>query len=532
MEQKNAFVQLEVESGNVYLNYYPPAEGGEMCDIKEVESYLTNQGFTSFSVQKLDQLLRKMEEDRMELGKSRFEFYSGSMVTYVSENEIECYSRVYPPSVNGSNLTKDDIVASLNSDMVKSGIREDAIEEFLEHPVFFQNVVFAEGERPVDGTDGSIIFHFNTDPTLEPKRNEDGSVDFHSLNVINTVEKDDLLCELTKEVPGTPGTSLYGKNIEPKKAKPAPYEFGKNTYLSEDGLKVYAAATGHVQLSSGRVIVSDVYTVTGDVDNNTGDIDYTGNVTIGGSVRTGFSVKAGGDIIVEGVVEDANLEALGQIIVKHGINSQGKGIIRAGSNVIAKFIENGHIICGGYVEAGVVLASHVEAEGDVIVQGKKGFIAGSEVISGGSVRADTIGSDMGAKTVIEIGSKPQTKDFLKKIEKSNNKLEEEITRFSNIIANYTRSIKKGLKPDKKTSEYLIKVTNALKEAQGYLDSNNKIKEALEKQLEANANCRIVANRDVYPGTTLYLYGHKKNIESQLSSCQFRYVDGDITRTVI
>ncbi len=139
---------------------------------------------------------------------------------------------------------------------------------------------------------------------------------------------------------------------------------------------------------------------------------------------------------------------------------------------------------------------------------------------------------MGAKTVIEIGSKPQTKDFLKKIEKSNNKLEEEITRFSNIIANYTRSIKKGLKPDKKTSEYLIKVTNALKEAQGYLDSNNKIKEALEKQLEANANCRIVANRDVYPGTTLYLYGHKKNIESQLSSCQFRYVDGDITRTVI
>jgi hypothetical protein len=75
MEQKNAFVQLEVESGNVYLKYYPPAEGGEVCDIKEVESYLTNQCFTSFSVQKLDQLLRKEEQDRMELGKSRFEFY-------------------------------------------------------------------------------------------------------------------------------------------------------------------------------------------------------------------------------------------------------------------------------------------------------------------------------------------------------------------------------------------------------------------------------------------------------------------------
>jgi len=532
MIQKNAYVQLEVEAGIVYLKFYPPLEGGERCDIKEVESYLTNQGFTSFSVQKLDQLLRKDEEGRMELGKSRFDFYSASMVTYVSENEMECYSRVYPPSLNGTALSKQDIIASLNSDKIKSGIIESAIDEFVDNPVYFQDVIFAEGQKPVDGTDGSIVFHFNTDPTLEPKRNEDGSVDFHSLNVVNTVEKGDLLCELTKEIPGTPGTNLFGNNVEPKKAKAAPYEFGKNTRLSEDGLKVYSEVTGHVQLSSGRVIVSDVYSVTGDVDNNTGDIDYTGSVSIGGSVRTGFSVKAGGDIIVEGVVEDANLEALGQIIVKHGINSQGKGTIRAGSNVIAKFIENGNIICGGYVEAGVLLASHVEAEGDVIVQGKKGFIAGSEVISGGSVRADTIGSDMGAKTVIEIGSKPQTKDLLKKIEKSNNKLEEEIKRFSDIVGNYTRSIKKGLKPDKKTSEYLIKVTNALKEAQGYLDSNNAIKDKLEKELEANANCRIVANRDVYPGTTLYLYGHKKNIESQLSSCQFRYVDGDITRTVI
>ncbi|MCR4781968.1 MAG: FapA family protein [Lachnospiraceae bacterium] len=532
MEQKNAYVQLEVKSGNVYLIYHPPIDGGDKCEIKEVESYLTQQGFTSFSVQKLDQLLRKEEESEMPLGKSRFDFFAGTMVTYIEADELHCKSRVYPPSLGGNDLTKDDIIASLSSDMVKYGIKEDVIDEFVKSPVYFQDVVFAEGKAPIEGKDGSAKFYFNTDPTLEPKRNEDGSVDFHSLNVINICNEGDLLLEIVKEVRGENGTNLYGKNVEPKKVKPAQVEIGKNAKVSEDGTKVYSLVTGHVALVTGRLVVSDVYTVTGDVDTKTGDINYSGNVTIQGNVRTGFNVKAGGDVIVEGVVEDANIEALGQVIVKRGINSQGKGLIRAGSNVIAKFIENGHIICGGYVESGVLLASEVSAEGDVIVQGKKGFIAGCKVVSGGSVRADTIGSDMGALTTIEIGAKPQAKDLLKRIEKSNNKLEEEINRFSNIIANYTRSIKKGLKPDKKTSEYLIRITNALKEAQGYLDSNNKIKESVENKLAADANCRIVANRDVYPGTTLILYGHKKNIESQLSSCQFRCIDGEISRSVI
>lgn len=80
------------------------------------------------------------------------------------------------------------------------------------------------------------------------------------------------------------------------------------------------------------------------MDNSTGNIDYPGNVTVRGNVKGGFSIIAKGDIVVEGVVEDALIQAGGQIIVKRGIHGMTKGILRAQGNVICKFIENATII--------------------------------------------------------------------------------------------------------------------------------------------------------------------------------------------
>lgn len=82
--------------------------------------------------------------------------------------------------------------------------------------------------------------------------------------------------------------------------------------------------TGHASLVGGKVFVSDVYEVPADVDNSTGNIEYSGSVTVRGNVKGGFRISAKGDIVVEGIVEDAELYAGGQIIVKRGIHGMEK----------------------------------------------------------------------------------------------------------------------------------------------------------------------------------------------------------------
>lgn len=112
---------------------------------------------------------------------------------------------------------------------------------------------------------------------------------------------------------------VFGKALPPRSVKNKVLEYGRNISISEDGLHLFSDVTGHVSLTGGKVFVSDVYEVQADVDTSTGDINYAGSVHIHGSVRGGFVVTSRGDIVVDGSVEDAMLQAGGDIIVQCGI---------------------------------------------------------------------------------------------------------------------------------------------------------------------------------------------------------------------
>ena len=66
-------------------------------------------------------------------------------------------------------------------------------------------------------------------------------------------------------------------------------------------------------------------------------------------------------------------------------------MLKAKSNIICRFIENATVVSGGYVDAEAILHSKVDAYGEVIVKGKKGFITGGVVRAGNLIEAQTIG---------------------------------------------------------------------------------------------------------------------------------------------
>ena len=97
MIQKNGYVQLEIKDKEAYIIYHPPISGGDNCDIKEVESYIIKQGFTSFSVQRINDLIENKEEKSLLLGESKYDFFSGTMDTETDEkwgHLTICYTEV------------------------------------------------------------------------------------------------------------------------------------------------------------------------------------------------------------------------------------------------------------------------------------------------------------------------------------------------------------------------------------------------------------------------------------------------------
>src|SRR2546423_13449308 len=86
--------------------------------------------------------------------------------------------------------------------------------------------------------------------------------------------------------------------------------------------------------------VEEFYQVPGDVDYASGNIAFPKSVQVRGDVKAGFAVEAGGDVEIEGLVEDCSVKAKGKLLVKGGFTGQGKGMVQAGGGISLGYVGN------------------------------------------------------------------------------------------------------------------------------------------------------------------------------------------------
>lgn len=446
MNYKNGFFQLLIKEDGTYVKVYPKLNDGNQLNIEEIMQYLTKKNKSNYDLQSLNKTLMSAQvPTEVKIMSEKIAPEDESVFLSVSNDRMSVMGRFYPPSSNGKLLGIREIESELSKLGVKYGILHDSIEVFLKHRQFCTDVLLAKGKPPIQGKSAEITYHFNTDINNKPKINEDGSVDFHHLEAISGVSKGDVLATLEPASDGEIGVDIFGTEIKPLKVQKRVLKHGRNAHLSDDGTIMYSDVSGHVSLTDDKVFVSDTYEVLADVDSSTGDIDYDGNVTVKGNVITGFSVRAKGDIVINGVVEGAYLEAEGQIILNRGMQGMNRGVLKANGNIVSKFFENATVIAGGNVEADAIMHSKVSAGGDVVVNGKRGLITGGEVKSATMISAKTIGSAMGTTTVIEVGINPAILEEYRELEKEIPKWENEKERFAQAINMYRIKLSRGEK---------------------------------------------------------------------------------------
>ena len=309
-------------------------------------------------------------------------------------------------------------------------------------------------------------------------------------------------------------------------------DIGRNIRLSADQTEAFSEVTGHVTMINNKIFVSAVYEIPGDVGLATGDVSYKGNVHVGGSVRSGFSITCDGDIIVDGEVEDALLDAGGQIIVKHGFHGKGNGILQSKSNVICKFIENGKVFAGGYVESGSVLNSEITAKGDVNICSKKGFSAGSIVRTIGNVSAVTIGSEIGSKTSIEAGVDADARDRLKALLKEAEEAEKRLSELGTSLSSYKNMLASSSKVDAKKILKFKQIAAESIRMQTLLNTHNEEIEHIRASLSEMSTARISVEHDIYPGVNLTIASYQRMLDKKFSHCYFVVAEGEIRMTAM
>lgn len=528
MSQKNGYIQIEILDNDSICHFYPPSEGGEKLSPKEALDYLMDEGFSGFDNEEFIQKLSSGREEHMYLGLGPGADFSEWMSVRVSLDKMKAICRFMPPSLNGAYLETRDIIARLNGMGIIYGIDQDAIMNFLSDRCFATDYIFANGNLPRVGHDAKIEYFFNTNPSLKPKHNEDGSVDYKDLNTICEVKKGDILARLIPEDRGDKGKDIYGKEIPTREVHSKKLSYGKNIDINDEKTEIYSKVDGHVALVDEEVFVSDVLEIPEDVDNSTGNVRYSGNVHINGNVKGGFSVVAEGDVIIEGVVEDAFIRSGGQIVVKCGIHGKHKGLLEAKGNVISQFIENGRVFAGGYVETGSILYSDVNAAGDVTVEERKGFISGGVVRAGGRVTSQTIGSDMGAPTKIEVGIAPKKKERYIFLQREIHQLNDRINNITPIIRTYKEYILKGKQLDSKNQLYLQKLLMEMQQLKGTLLKDRLEYNNLHQDMLRSNRASVDVRRDIFPGVSITVSDLTMTTAEKRSFCRFEKKNGKIT----
>lgn len=505
MSGRNAYFQLQIKEDGTYMRLIESEPGGLSLNYDEISNYLIDKKIYEYDKIALGRGMTSLKQvSEVKLTSAIIPPQNEYVRVLMDEERMNAVCRFYPPSNGGNLLTKDDIIAAMVKAGVKYGVDDMKISQFLKDRKYCSDYILAKATLPIQGHDAIITYHFNTDLTMKPKTNEDGSVDFHKLDIISHINKGDLLATLTPVDFGKPGIDVCGKPIKPNKVINRVLRHGNKITMSEDGLRLYSDVNGHVSLTDGRVFVSDSYEIAADVDSSTGDIDYEGNVVIKGNVITGFSVKAKGDIEVYGVVEGAYLEAGGQIVLRRGMQGMNKGILKAGSNIISKFIENAEVIAGGYINTDSILHSKVSAKGDIIVSGRRGFVTGGVIRSGTLISLKTSGSHMGTNTVLEVGIDPRVLDEFKELEKQIASLKAEREKVAQALALVRKRLQTGTSISYDKLESLKQITQTSIHLNTQLTDATQKYDILKLEVEGNASGMIKVQDTVYPGTKIII----------------------------
>ena len=526
----NGYFQVQVNEKGVSLILSPPVGEGEKIRVTELKEYLDRIG-VPYDTMAINSALYSLGEEEIVLFLTPMKIppVDEKCSIKVSEDKMTATMRMYPPSKDGLRTSKAHIMELLGDAKIRAGIDEEAIKDALENRQYCTDIIIAKGKLPTPGRDASIVYHFDTNNNMRPELKEDGSVDFFKLNMLHHCTQGQLLAEIIPEERGEAGIDVYGTVTPAREVKKATFAHGRNLEISKDGLQLLSMVDGHVSLVDDTVFVSDVYSVE-DVSTATGNIEYHGNVEVKGNVCENFSVKTDGNVFVQGVVEGATIEAGGDIVIARGMHGQNKGRLKAGGNIIAKFISAAEVEAEGFIEAEQILNAKVVAGTEVNAEAGKGLITGGRTIAKSAVNVKNAGSPMGVSTIIEVGTDPEAKKRLAELQKSVGEKSKAIPQMKKVLEGTMVKLKAGAKltPEQLKNAKMLQVTIA--DTQTQIQNELKEIERLDSMLKGGDNAHIDIKGTMYQGVVVSISGASMTVKNEYTFCRLIKKGADIAST--
>lgn len=255
---------------------------------------------------------------------------------------------------------------------------------------------------------------------------------------------------------------------------------------------------------------------------------YEGDVVVKGNVLAGFTVKATGDITVSGIVEGATVIAGGNITFNRGIQGMTRAVVKAGGNIVSKFIESAeNVSAGGSIEADSILHSKVTAKSTIKASGRNGLIIGGDVKAVNMIEAKTIGNAMGTNTSVGVGVDPSMKRRVDELKNSLGKLGDNKIQLNQLLNALRKKQDSEGGLDEAKHELQMKTMRNVIMLEQEINKQKKELEELRCQIGEEKHACIKVSDAAYAGVKLTFGDQCMFLKQKYDYCQFVKEGADI-----
>lgn len=415
----------------------------------------------------------------------------------VSQDEMEV---AFVPKGKPHPISKGIIDDALETYGISLGIDDLAVSHLVNGDWKTKQLVVARGEYPVDGTDGHYEFFFSIEVARTPKKLPDGSVDYHDIEWFEIVRKGEKIAEYHPAVQGKDGYTVFGELIPSKRGVELPVLTGTGFGVDKAGNVYFAEKDGIVSLTEKTIDIKNLL-VLKDVSLATGNIKFDGDVYVKGNVFSGMKIENTGDLVIDGYVEKVNIECAGSVILHQGINSSGEGLVRAGGDVIGTFFESANIKAGGCIRANYSMNSILYAEESILINGRKGSLAGGVASAEAGVEVFDLGNKASVMTTVRLGVHDTLSEKLEKVNAHIQTVHEELAALNRAYEEFQKKYPPEIR---NANPMFLKIESAIYTKELQSNELNKAKEKLEKKLGETENAEVLVKGTLYDGVIVFI----------------------------
>ena len=176
---------------------------------------------------------------------------------FFSTDKLYAWLVILPPINGGEDITHDTLYLALMDNQIVYGV-DTRLVDHISHDErrYFNLFLVAKGKPAFDGRNGNIVDNFPRKIERVLEINEYDQVDYTALHLIHNVKQGEEISRLIKPTDGEPGRTVQDQEIPAKSGKFVPLPQGRNTEISEDGVKLLASIEDTLNLPAAAFRLS------------------------------------------------------------------------------------------------------------------------------------------------------------------------------------------------------------------------------------------------------------------------------------